>query len=86
MSIVEKITLRGLVFSRFSTVSEFSNALGWKNGRAGRILRGEQEMNVSDIVDIASVLEIDDRDTFENVFFPQMSTKWTSGNKKAINS
>lgn len=74
------------MFSRFSTVSEFSKALGWKNGRAGRILRGEQEMNVSDIVDIASVLEIDDRDTFENVFFPQMSTKWTKGNKKAINS
>ena len=82
MSIVEKITLRGLVFSRFSTVSEFSNALGWKNGRAGRILRGEQEMNVSDIVDIASVLEIDDRDTFENVFFRKCPQSGQMGTKR----
>ena len=75
------ITLRGMVLSKFNTVEEFSKAIGWKRSRASRIIKGEQELSMSDIIEITDVLEIESRDLFDEVFFPQLSTKWTENGK-----
>lgn len=75
---MNSITLRGVILSKYRTIGEFSDAIGWKRNKAGRIIRGEQELSMSDIVEITNVLEIEDRQLFDNIFFPQLSTKWTS--------
>lgn len=79
-----RITLRGLVLSKYRTITDFSNAIGWKRNRSGRILRGEQELSMNDIIDLTLTLDIDDRDLFDNIFFPQLSTKWTNRNATNI--
>ena len=75
------ITLRGLILSKYRTIGEFSDAIGWKRNKAGRIIRGEQELSMSDIVKITDILGIEDMRLFGNIFFPQLSTKWTSANR-----
>lgn len=71
------MTLRGLILSQYRTTTDFSNAIGWSRNKTGRILRGEQELSMSDIVDITLTLSIEDRELFDDIFFPQLSTKWT---------
>lgn len=66
--------IRGAVLTRFHTISAFAEAVGWKRGKACRIVNGIQPPSVSDIEEMAECLNITDAGTFLNVFFPQMFT------------
>ena len=71
-----EMTLRGVVVSKFGSVSKMAKALHWSNGKARRIVRGDQLPNANDIEDMAAALEIESADEFVRVFFPEQSTKW----------
>lgn len=73
-SVVNVVTLRGVVFSKYRTISDFARAIGWKRGKASRIVNGVQDPNIDDMEKIACVLGIDDRDIFMNLFFTRKST------------
>lgn len=75
---MDTVNLRGLVYSKYKTISEFADAVGWKRGKAGRILSGTQEMDVSDIQTVAQALGICSREEFTLIFFPALSTMWTN--------
>ncbi len=77
-----EMTLRGVVVSKFGSVSKMAKALHWSNGKARRIVRGEQLPNANDIEDMAAVLEIENAVEFVRVFFPEQSTKWIKNGKE----
>ena len=66
--------IRGAVFSRFSSVSEFAKAIGWKQNKASRIVNGNQHPSVADMEQMSKCLGITDADTFVSIFFPSLST------------
>ena len=53
-----ELTIRGLVFSKFSSISEFANAIGWQRNKAARIINKKQEPSKKDMEDMITVLEI----------------------------
>lgn len=75
---MKRMTLRGIILSKYKTIGAFSDAIGWSRNKAGRIIRGEQELSMRDIVELTAILEIEDRQLFDDIFFPQLSTMWTS--------
>ena len=52
------VTLRGLVFDRFHTVSEFASAIGWDRNKAARIVNGKQEPSKKDMETLISFFGI----------------------------
>lgn len=72
------MTLRGAILSKFKTIGDFSVAIDWKRSKASRIINGIQEPDTKDIQELAEVLNINSADNFMNIFFPALSTKWTS--------
>lgn len=72
------LTLRGIVLSKFKTIGEFADAIGWKRSKASRILNGVQVPDVVDAQKMAESLEIDSAELFMQIFFHSLSTKWTN--------
>ncbi|MEI8200511.1 MAG: helix-turn-helix transcriptional regulator [Eubacteriales bacterium] len=72
------ITLRGLVLSKYKTISEFGEAVGWKRNKASRIVNGIQDPNSEEIQEIVKCLDIDSEHVFVQIFFAQLSTLWIS--------
>lgn len=66
--------IRGIVFSMFSSISSFANAIGWKRNKASRIVNGIQEPSVEDMEAMAKCLNISDAATFVSIFFPELFT------------
>lgn len=77
------ITLRGIVFSRFKTVGDFADYIGWSRNKASRILNGIQSPSQADMEEIVDKLEITSPDLFIEIFFSELSSKWTNDNPKA---
>ena len=67
--------LRGAIFSRFSTILSFADAIGWNRQKASRIVNGLQRPTASEMEEMAKCLGIEDSDEFMKIFFPQESTK-----------
>lgn len=67
--------IRGAVFSKFSNITSFANAIGWSRNKASRILNGVTEPSANDIEQMAVCLNILDAATFVSIFFPALSTK-----------
>ncbi len=74
----EKISIRGLVFSKYHSISSFAREIGWNRQKANRILNGKQEPTLTDIEKMADLLEIKTAESFANIFFATLSTKWTA--------
>lgn len=68
--------LRGLVFSQFRTISEFSEAIGWNRNKSSRILNGNQEPDSGDMCDLAELFSLP-ADMFIEIFFERKFTKCT---------
>ena len=67
--------IRGAVFSKFSSIISFANAIGWKRNKASRIVNGIQNPSVEDMEQMAECLSISDAMTFVSIFFPGVFTK-----------
>ena len=67
--------IRGAVFSKFSSITSFADAIGWSRNKASRILNGIQEPSASDVEQMAMCLNVLDAATFVSIFFPALSTK-----------
>ena len=67
-------TLRGLIFAKYPSISAFAADIGWKRGKASRIVNGTQQPNKRDMEEMISKLEISMADVAP-VFFGSMFTK-----------
>lgn len=50
--------LRGLIFSKYRTVSEFADAMGWSRTKAARIASGKQQPKKADMEALIDKLKI----------------------------
>ncbi len=66
--------IRGAVFKKFSSITEFADAIGWSRNKASRIVNGEQSPSAEDMEQMAVCLDIVSAEKFMPVFFPQLST------------
>ena len=71
---MDYITLRGLVISRFGTLTNFAKALGWSERKVSYIISGKQEASASDIEAMAAQLSIDIPEEMRRIFFATPST------------
>jgi len=67
-------SIRGLVFSRYSSISEFANAMKWGRQKATKIVKGTHRMSADDMEKFAEHFGIHDASTFMTVFFPHYAT------------
>lgn len=72
------ITLKGVALSKYGSVSKFSRNLGWSRNKASRILNKLQEPTLEEIVQLSECLGISEPDTFMDIFFEKLSTKWSN--------
>ena len=63
-------SIRGAVFSMYSTISAFADAIGWSRNKASRILNGIQKPTGDEMEQIANCLKISDASRFVSIFFP----------------
>lgn len=66
--------IRGEVFKKYDSISAFANAIGWKYGKASRIVKGSQRPDAIAMEQIAQCLNISDAEKFVSIFFPTLST------------
>ena len=56
----EQNKLRGLVVSRYGSISKFSRSIGWSGAKTYRLVTGVQEPNAAEIAVLAEALAITD--------------------------
>lgn len=69
---MEGITFRGLVYSKFKTIADFAQAIGWTRQKATNIVNGLQEPSLYDTDKMARALEMSLDDTAQ-FFLPKKS-------------
>ncbi len=74
-------TLRGIIYSKYRSVSDFARAIGWDIAKARRVINGRQKPTLNDVREITEATGLDE-ETFINVFFGSLSTMWRNGGKK----
>jgi hypothetical protein len=67
--------IRGLVFSKYHSISEFGKAIKWGRQKASRIVNGSQKPTADDMEQMAEHFDIHDALTFVSIFFPHIATK-----------
>ncbi len=55
---MEGINFRGLVYSRFKTIADFAQAIGWTRQKATNIVNGLQEPSLDDTDKMAKALDL----------------------------
>lgn len=65
------MALRGLILSKYKTITAFSEAIGWNRTKASRIVNGIQEPTIQDVKDLTRILEIESLEGFARTFFAQ---------------
>ena len=60
--------IRGAVLSRFKSVSEFAQAIGWNYAKTHRIVIGVQKPDTDDIRQMCATLNITDTDKLRPFF------------------
>lgn len=68
--------LRGIVLSKFFSISNFARAMDWDRKKASRIVNNKQRPNADEMEQMAKRLEIQDVYSFVHIFLPSLSTKW----------
>ena len=66
--------IRGAVFNKYSSITEFADAIGWSRNKASRIVNLDQTPTADDIEKMAVCLDKTSPDKFMPVFFPHLST------------
>lgn len=70
--------LRGLVYSKYPTISSFAKDIGWDRKKATRIVNLGQRPSAKDMEQMAECLDVKDVYSFVHIFLPSLSTKWTT--------
>ncbi len=78
----EMLNLRGIILSKFKTISAFADAIGWKRNKASRIVNNVTKPDVDDMVAIARVIDVKTPEQFTFLFFNDLSTMWTREGEK----
>jgi hypothetical protein len=68
--------IRGLVYERYKTVSEFARDIGWSYSKANRIVNNRQDLSCDDIEKITLLFCINTQEQFFDIFFAPLSTMW----------
>lgn len=55
---MEGINFRGLVYSKFKTIADFAQAIGWTRQKATNIVNGVQEPSLEDTDKMAKALNM----------------------------
>lgn len=55
---MEGINFRGLVYSKFKTIADFAQAIGWTRQKATNIVNGLQEPSLDDTDKMAKALDL----------------------------
>lgn len=55
---MEGINFRGLVYSKFKTIADFAQAIGWTRQKATNIVNGQQEPSLDDTDKMAKALDL----------------------------
>lgn len=60
--------IRGMIVTKFGSISKFADALGWAPNRVSRILRKKQSVTNKDIKQMADALEIKEPSDVVTIF------------------
>ena len=69
---MEKIRLRGIVYSKFRTISAFADAIGWTRQKGTNIVNGVTEPSLNDVDKMAKALGMSFEETAK-FFLPSES-------------
>ena len=69
---MEGITFRGLVYSKFKTIADFAQVIGWTRQKATNIVNGLQEPSLDDTDKMAKALDLT-LDETARFFLPKKS-------------
>jgi transcriptional regulator with XRE-family HTH domain len=69
---MEGITFRGLVYSKFKTIADFAQVIGWTRQKATNIVNGMQEPSLDDTDKMAKALDLT-LDETARFFLPKKS-------------
>lgn len=69
---MEGITFRGLVYSKFKTIADFAQTIGWTRQKATNIVNGMQEPSLDDTDKMAKALDLT-LDETARFFLPKKS-------------
>lgn len=69
---MEQVTFRGLVYSRFKTIAEFAQVIGWTRQKATNIINGAQEPSLDDVDKMAKAMGMAFEET-ARFFLPKQS-------------
>lgn len=64
--------LRGVIYSKYNSQREFTQAVGWSQNKIGRILKGRMIPNIEDCAIICNALSLS-REESLNIFLPSIS-------------
>ena len=68
------LTIRGAVFSKYNSLSDFAEAIGWQRNKASRIVNQKQEPTKKDMEEMISLLNIPSN-AVAPLFFGSMFTE-----------
>lgn len=60
---MEQISFRGLVYSKFKTIADFAQAIGWTRQKATNIVNGVQEPSLADVDKMSKALDVSFEET-----------------------
>ena len=69
---MEGITFRGLVYSKFKSIADFAQVIGWTRQKATSIVNGMQEPSLDDTDKMAKALDLT-LDETARFFLPKKS-------------
>lgn len=69
---MEQVTFRGLVYSRYKTIAEFAQVIGWTRQKATNIVNGVQEPSLDDVDKMAKAMGMAFEET-ARFFLPKQS-------------
>lgn len=69
-----ELNLRGLILSKYRTISEFAQAIGWERGKASRIVNETQQPTKADMEQMIDLLHIE-KNAVAPLFFGSMFTE-----------
>lgn len=69
---MEQMTFRGLVYSRYKTIADFAQAIGWTRQKATNIVNGTQEPSLDDTDKMAKAMQMS-LDETARFFLPKRS-------------
>ena len=73
-----EISLKGVVVSKYGSVSKLAREISWSERKARDIINGRQQPTAKEMEQMAAALDVTTASEFMRLFFPQMSTKWTA--------